>query len=220
MYALNTQAARQADERFGRIEQHGAYTGVFLRAEDITSRNGARGIDFEFETAEKQSATFSVWTFDRQGKEIPSSMKLVSAMLTCFALRNIEPQAVRVKKWNRDVGARQEMDVEGFPMLMNKPIGVLFDTEDYQKNDGSLGSRVVLAGFYRAADGLMAGEILDKKVTGAQLQKFIGTLRHRPMRQAQSQQSRQPEMAGAGGGSFDYDVPFAPAYARAAWSIA
>jgi hypothetical protein len=208
MYALNTQAARQADERFGRIEQHGAYTGVFLRAEDITSRNGARGIDFEFETAEKQSATFSIWTFDRQGKEIPSSMKLVSAMLTCFALRNIEPQAVRVKKWNRDVGARQEMDIDGFPMLMSKPIGVLFDTEDYQKNDGGLGSRVVLAGFYRAADGLMAGEILDKKVTGAQLQKFISTLRHRPLRQTNNQASRAPAAAGGGFDDMDPDIPF------------
>jgi hypothetical protein len=208
MYALNTQAARQADERFGRIDQLGAYTGVFLRAEDITSQKGARGIDFEFETAEKQAATFTIWTFDRQGKEIPSSMKLVSALMTCFGVRNLELQPIRVKKWNRDAGARQEMDVEGFPSMMGKPIGILFDTEDYQKNDGGIGTRVVIAGCYRAADGLMAGEILDKKVNGTQLQKFIPTLRHRPMRQAQSQQSRQPEMAGAGAGGFDDDIPF------------
>jgi hypothetical protein len=207
MYALNPQAARQADERFGRIDQPGAYIGSFLRAEDVTSKNGARGIDFDFETADKQAAQFTIWTFDRQGKEIPSSMKLVSALLTCLGIRNIEPQLVTVKKWNRDVGARQEMQVEGFPALMSKPIGVMFDTEDYPKNDGTTGIRVLLAGCFRAADNLMAGEILDKKVVAAQADKFVATLRHRAARQAQGQQRAAAPVAG-GFDSMSDDIPF------------
>lgn len=207
MYALNTQAARQADERFSRVDQPGQYAGTFLRAEDVTSKNGARGIDFDFETADKQAAQFTIWTFDRQGKEIPSSMKLVSALMTCLSVRNLELAPIRVKKWNRDTGSRQDMDVEGFPAIMGKPIGVLFDTEDYPKNDGTVGIRVLLAGCYRAADGLMAGEILDKKVTATQLAKFVQTLRHRAARPAQGQAQRAPATAG-GFETMDDDVPF------------
>jgi hypothetical protein len=207
MYALNPQAARQADERIGRIDERGAYKGVFKRAEDVTSKNGARGIDFDFETPSRQVATATIWTKDRQGKPIDGNMRLVSAMLTCFGLRGIEPAEVKVSKFNRDVGARQEMLVEGFPDLMNKPIGVLFDTEEYQKNDGSIGIRVGFAGFFRASDELMAGEILDKKTAPAQLQKFIPTLRHKALKP--SGQSMQHSHSTAGGfEEMSDDIPF------------
>jgi hypothetical protein len=207
MYALNPQAARQADERIGRIDERGAYKGEFKRAEDITSKNGARGIDFDFETASRQVATATIWTMDRQGKPIDGNMKLVSALLTCMGLRNIEPSQIKVTKFNRDVGQRQEMLVEGFPELMKKPIGVLFDTEEYQKNDGSVGIRANFAGFFRAADDMMAGEILDKKTTAAQLQKFIPTLRHKALKPTGQSLPHWHSMAG-GFDTMADDIPF------------
>jgi hypothetical protein len=223
MYSLNTTAARQADERSGRIAEIGKYLGMFTRAEDVTSSKLTRGIDFAFETQDKQSANFTLWTYNKEGKEL-YGFKQLQALMACMRVRDMAPKKAIVRKWDRT--SEGMVDVEGmvFDALMGKPIGILFETEEYQKFENNVpttvGMRVVPAYFFDAQSEMTASEILDKKVQPVQLAKLVQTLRHRPLRKAAG---GAPAAGGggapAGGNGFDDDdIPFAAAFARQAWS--
>lgn len=215
MYALNPQAARQADQRSERITEIGKYVGIFTRAEDIESSKGTRGIDFAFVTDDKQTANFTLWTFNASSKEL-FGFKQLQALMTCLRVKNIEPSEAIVKKWDRDTNQIEEFDADVFLDLMNKHVGILFETEDYQKNDGTIGTKVVPAAFFEASSELMAGEILDKKAQPQQLAKMIPNLRHRPIRPSsgapvstsQPAATRASSPAGNGFEEMDDDIPF------------
>ncbi|MCG1042532.1 hypothetical protein KQH60_08220 [Mycetohabitans sp. B8] len=209
MYALDPNAARQADERSGRITEMGKYVGIFTRAEDVTSAKGTRGIDFAFETPERLSANFTLWTMNAQGEPL-FGFKQLQALMACQRIKNITPSRAIVKKWDRETNSVQEFDAEVFKELMNKQVGILFETEDYPKKDGSIGTKVVPAAFFEASSGLMAGEILDKKVEPTQLSKMILALRHRPLKRGagQASQSGGPIPDAASSSDMDDDIPF------------
>lgn len=208
MYSLNTTAARQAEERSGRINEIGKFIGIFNRAEDVTSGKGTRGIDFAFETPERQSANFTLWTFNADGKEL-YGFKQLQAVMTCLRVKDMAPKAAIVRKWDRH--AQGMVDAEGmiFEAMMSKPIGILFETEDYAKTDGSTGTKVVPAYFFDAKSELTPSEILDKKVTPSQLAKLVLTLRHRPLRgKAPAASTSNSAGADTAGPIDDDDIPF------------
>lgn len=212
MYALDTNAARQADERSGRINEIGKFIGTFSRAEDVTSTKGTRGIDFAFETDDRLSANFSLWTLNAQGESL-FGFKQLQAMMACMRVRNIEPTRAVVKKWDRNSSSMVEVEAEVFKELMSKKIGILFETEDYEKNDGSIGTKVVPAAFFDPTTELMAAEILDRKVQPTQLAKVVQSLRHRPLKKrpgAPASTARQPQGSAPAGGfdDMDDDIPF------------
>lgn len=209
MYALDTNVARQADERIVRITDIGKYVGIFTRAEDVTSAKGTCGIDFAFETPERLSANFTLWTMKAQGEPL-FGFKQLQALMACLHIKSITPSHATVKKWDRETNSVQEFDAEVFKDLMNKQVGILFETEDYLKKDGSIGTKVVPAAFFEASSGLMAGEILDKKVEPTQLSKMIQTLRHRPLKRIVRPASQPggsiPDANSSSG--MDDDIPF------------
>lgn len=213
MYSLNTTAARQADERSGRIAEIGKYVGKITRAEDVTSAKGTRGIDFAFETADRQSANFTLWTLNKEGKEL-YGYKQLQAMMTCLRAKQLAPVMAMVRKWDRTAGGMIDLEAPIFKDLMDKPVGILFETEEYQKFENGqpsgVGMKVVPAYFFDATSELTASEILDKKVTPAQLTKLVQTLKHRPLRNAPAASSGAAGGAGqpAGNGFEDDDIPF------------
>ncbi len=103
------------------------------------------------------------------------------AIMTCMQLRGIKPQPGTVTRYDFD--QKQEVQEEGsvFPDL-HKPIGVLLETEDYEKKDGGTGTRMVLKNVFQPATELTASEILDKKTQPTMLPKMIKGLRHRPIK--------------------------------------
>jgi hypothetical protein len=209
MYALDPNAARQADERSGRITDTGKYVGIFTRAEDVTSAKGTRGIDFTFETPERLSANFTLWTMKAHGEPL-FGFKQLQALMACLRIKSITPSHAIVKKWDRETNSVQDFDAEVFKDLMNKQVGILFETEDYLKKDGSIGTKVVPAAFFEASSGLMAGEILDKKVEPTQLSKMILALRHRPLKRVAGQASQPGDPIPGADSSLDTDgdIPF------------
>ncbi|WP_344234479.1 hypothetical protein, partial [Cupriavidus gilardii] len=162
-----------------------------------------------FQTDAKQTANFTLWTLNADGKEL-FGYKQLQALMTCLRVKHLETKTAIVKKWDRV--ANQVLDVEAdiFEDLMDRPIGILFETEEYEKNDGSLGLKVVPAAFFDADTELMASEILDKKVQPAQLAKMLPTLKHRPLKKAVATQQRHASPAPSGGGfdDMDDDIPF------------
>lgn len=210
MYALDTNAARKADQTGNRITELGKYVGQFTQVEDITAGTGTKGLAFRFE-ANGQSANLSLYTKKPDGTQLMGFDALM-AIMTCLSLRNITPKAGTVKAWDNEAKVEVTKQAQVFPELCGKPIGLLLETEDYPKSDGSTGTRMVIAGVFQANTELTAGEILDKKTTPEQLSKMVARLKHRPIKGAKPSGSAPARTAGGSTGSgfddMDDDIPF------------
>ncbi len=182
MYQLNETAARQAEQRSERIAEPGEYVGVLTRAEDITSKKGARGVDCVFETETKQTAYFTLWTFGVEGKELFGYAQL-NALMTCLGVKSLTLSKGAVYKWDSVSRKMLDLPADLFKDLMNKKIGILFETESYYKQDGTPAVKAVPAHFFEAGSGLTASEILDRKIQPQQKEKYLKRLKHRPAKE-------------------------------------
>lgn len=173
-YALNPQEAR-ATEASPRITETGAYTGTFTKALAVTAKSGAVGIEFEFrDSATDATADFlTVYTHKSDGSAIRRGNGIINALMTCLKLREITDSVGSVELWDDTQKKKVAQQAAIYPDLMNRPIGVLLQAEEYFTSSGEPRQRMTLAGFYEASTRLMATEILDKKATPQQLDKFI-----------------------------------------------
>lgn len=208
MYALDTTAARKADSTGSMIKEIGKYVGQFTQAEDLTAPKGTKGIAFRFESQSGQKAQLSLYTIMKNGDRI-MGFETLMAIMTCLKLRNIEPKPGTVKFWNSDAKAEETKPGTVFPDLCGKPIGVLLETEDYEKQDHSIGTRMVLKGAFQVGTELTASEILDQKTKPEQLERMVASLRHRPVK-GHKAASASPQSSGGGSGfdNMDDDIPF------------
>ena len=206
MYALDTTAAKKADQTGNRLTEIGKYTGTFTQAEDITASTGTKGIALRFE-ANGQSANLSIYTTKANGEAI-MGFQVLMAIMTCLGLRNIEPKAGTVKKWDSTTNTEVTKNAQVFPDLCGKPLGLLLETEGYVKNDGSEGKRMVIAGVFQAKTELTASEILDRKTTPELLPKMVARLHHRPVKTKSAPQSHSTTGGGNGFDDMDDDIPF------------
>lgn len=210
-YELDAGQARKADQRGGVINETGKYIGQFTRAEEIKTDKGTKGIDFSFVAKTGQKTRFALYTEKGDGTRIGIGHSFVMALMTCLKVRSIKPTEVRVKKWDNDANAEVDSVAPCYAELMNKDVGVLLEAEEYQKNNGDVGRRMVLAGVFQAQSELTASEVLDQKVKPEQLAKMVATLRDRPLKSARGGNApRHAAPTGAGGGiaDMDDDIPF------------
>lgn len=202
MYTLDTSEAKKADNTGSRITELGKYVGHFTQAEDVTAKTGTKGLSLSFESNGK-SANLSIYTIRNNDDKLQGYQTLM-AMMTCLQLRNLTEREGTVKVW--DNVARKEVERAGltFPELCNKRIGLLLETEDYLKQDGTTGTKMVIAGVFQADTDLTASEILDRKTTPERLSQMEMRLRHRPVKGA-------PAAAPASHGGYGHQQA-APAY--------
>jgi hypothetical protein len=180
MYSLDVQAARQADTAGATIKEIGKYVGEFIQAKDVVTKKGGRGIEFIFKSQGGQKANLAIYTTGANGDRYQGYDTLM-AIMTCLQLRGIKPAPGKVTRYDFDSKKEVVEDGTVFPDLHN-PIGVLLETEDYEKKDGSIGTRMVLKNVFQPSTELTASEILDKKTQPALLAKMVEGLRHRPLK--------------------------------------
>ena len=207
MYQLDTTEARKADSAGGMISEIGKYIGTFTQAVDVTARTGTKGVALNFQSNAGQKARLSIYTMKTDGEKLMGYQALM-AIMTCLKLRQITDKEGTAMKWDNDTKSEVSVQAVIFPELCNKPIGVLLETEDYIKNDGGTGTRMVLRGIFQAETELTATEILDKKTKPEQLEKMVMSLRHRPVKGAKPMPARQHAAAAAGPDFDDGDIPF------------
>ena len=209
------QAARKADAGGGSIKEMGKYVGAFTQAKNVTTKKGGRGIEFIFKADNGQVAKFAIYTQSATGEQYQGYEALM-AIMACMGLRGIKPVDGVALKYDYDLKKDVEEEASIFPELC-KPIGVLLETEDYEKQNGDVATRMVLKNVFRAADELTASEILDRKTEPLQLARMVEGLRHRPAKHAPAVPQYQPEQptrtapAPAGSGFEDIDsddIPF------------
>lgn len=191
MYTLDTQAARHADTAGATIKELGKYVGEFIQAKDVVTKKGGSGIEFIFKSQGGQKANLAIYTTGANG-DLYHGYDTLMAIMTCLQLRSIKPAPGKVTRY--DFEAKKEVVEDGtvFPDL-HKPIGVLLETEDYEKKDGSIGTRMVLKNVFQPSTELTASEILDKKTQPELLTKMVEGLRHRPLKVARQPAPRQDD---------------------------
>lgn len=212
MYALDTTAAKKADSTGNQIKEIGKYTGKFTQAEDIAAKTGTRGIAFVFEDDAGQKARLSLYTMKADGSRIMGFDALM-AIMTCMNLRDIKPAPGPVTFYDHE--QKKEVTRQGsiFPTLCAKPIGLLLETEEYEKQDGTVANRMVISGCFQAGTELTASEILDRKTVPAHLEKMVARLHHRPLKSRKAALPAYPTQTHTGSAPSAFDdmddsIPF------------
>lgn len=188
MYNLDANEARKADSQGNQIKEIGKYVGTITQAEDITAKTGTKGVAISFTSNAGQKTKVSIYTMKADGTKI-GGFSTLNAIMTCLQLRNIAPKPGTVMRYDYDT--KQEVKEQGsvFPDLC-KPIGILLETEDFAKQDGGTGTRMVLRGVFQANTELTASEILDRKTAPEALPKMVAALRHHPLKAARPMAER------------------------------
>ncbi|MFE8033816.1 hypothetical protein [Thiohalocapsa marina] len=207
-YDLNTKQAAAADNTMSRIEETGKYVGTLTRAEAVVSTRNTEGVEFSFRADDGATADFlTLWTYNEAGDELPA-LKMLNAMMTVLRVKTISPTSGQVEKWDSTAGARIKTAATIFPELTGRRIGLLLQREEYQKRDGSIGSKMNIWAVFDADSELTASEILSRKTQPETLAKMLLTMKDKPLKGGQ--QYRQPQSAAATQGEAfeDDDVPF------------
>lgn len=207
-YKLDAGKAKEADQRGGNwIKEPGAYTGTFTRAEKIVAASGTEGVSFSFEADDGQKCDISLYTIRTDGTTTYGHKQLM-ALMTCLSLREISETEGKVDKWDRDSQKNKTVEASIYPDLMNKPIGIFLESEEFQRNDGGVGISMRVAAFFRAADQFMAGEILNKATTASSYDKVLATLKHKPLPKLAQRSAGKEPPAFESPEYTDEDIPF------------
>jgi len=188
MYQLDANEARKADTQGNQIKEIGKYVGQITQAEDITAKTGTRGVALSFTSNAGQKTKVSIYTMKADGTKI-GGFSMLNALMTCLQLRSIAPKPGTVTRYDYDTKKDVQEQGSVFPELC-KPVGILLETEDFAKNDGGTGTRMVLRGVFQANTELTASEILDRKTTPEALPKMVAALRHHPLKAARAMPER------------------------------
>jgi hypothetical protein len=222
MYTLDATAAKQADQTGKFIKETGKYKGRFTKAEALVATTGTKGISFTFESDEKQIANFAIYTMRANGERLQSFQTLM-AIMACMRLRGIaDPVKGKATKYDFDAKADVEYQADLLLDLMNKPIGVILQLCEYEKQKdrvptGEYGWKIELQGAFEASTEFTASEILNGATKPELLANIVSRLADRPLRNKNGAAASQSTSAPAGTGFID-DIPFAP-ISRKAWAL-
>jgi hypothetical protein len=206
-YDLNTSNAKAAAVST-RIQEKGAYIGKITRAEEVTSRSGTKGIEFSFQADSGGRADYlTLWTVGADGQEL-YGRKVLDALMTVAKVRSIKSEPTPTKR-----GDGTTETVPQFRSLLTR-VGLFLIVEQYEKNDGSVGEKMVIALPFCPDTKRTAAEVLDRVPTAESFDTILAALRDRPLkngarRSAAPATSRSPQTAsGTGFDDMDDDVPF------------
>lgn len=206
-YTLDATSARNAEYIGKFIRDTGKYKGVFTRAELlISTEKGSRGIEFDF-VSDGKECTLQLWTHSGTGEPY-SALNMVNAIMTCLALRGIQPKKMVVEKYDYDSKQRHKVEVTAFPDLMNKPIGLLLQKELSIYNNKERSKMLIFAAF-NAESEKTSTEILDKIAQPSALAKLVLLLADKDNRKSgQAIQSQQQSKTTNAYAALDDDLPF------------
>lgn len=212
-FKLNADGARKADAP-PRINATGAYQGRLTRVELVTSDEGTVGLDMSFAADDGGRADYlTLWLSKRDGTEL-RGRRVLDAMMACMSLREIEVQPGKVRRWDAEKRAEYMEDAQIVPALMNKPIGLVLQREEYYGRNGKR-DRMNLFTAFQHGTRLMAKEILDRQVQPKALDLLLPTVKDKLAAPGSGSSPRTPQggggnSAGHGGGfdEMDDDIPF------------
>lgn len=200
-YDYDEQSAVKADDAANRIAEAGPYVGKFTKVFQIETAKGGAGLTFEFESPGNGHSTFTIYIHDKDGKpQFGDSIK--NAIMFLVGVKKLTSVPGTAEIWQD--GEKAEQDVETFPELCNKPIGLVMQKELYVTGKGSRdGVRFGLYGLFQPETKLMMSEIKEKKTTPVKLDRLLKGLKVKDSRKPETAEPSQPGV-GLGAASGDY----------------
>lgn len=182
-YTLDTNAAKNADVIFSKIDSKGKYVGVLTRAEQVTSDRGTQGVDLSFKADTGETADYlTLWTHNKDGKQLMGFNTLM-AIMTCLRVKELKAESGEVEKYDRDQQKRVKVTVPLFKDLMHKPLGLLIHMEEYAKTAGGTAWKPSISAAFDK-DEFTASEILSKATKPETLLRMVQALRDRQLKNA------------------------------------
>lgn len=211
---LSRELATAADNITSAIRESGKFIGVITRAESLKSDKGTLGLGLSFRAETGQTADYlDLWHTKGDGEAL-SSLKTVNAILCCTRVAEAREGVIQIEKWNSAAGQREKLSVTGYPDLMGKRIGFLFQKTLETDQKGGDRERIQVFGVFSADTELTASEIYAKKTVPEKLSLMVEALVARPVVDKRKTVAKPKPAATAGdrpGNSFDDmddDVPF------------
>jgi hypothetical protein len=215
MYTLDANEARKADQKGGYINETGKYKGKFTRVEELTATTGTQGVGFTFVSEDGKTANFAVYTVKADGTKL-SGNNFMMALMACMGLRSTgEPVMKMVKRYDYDAKKEYEEEAPLFTTMMDKPIGLLLQNCEYEKErdrvkTGEFGWKIEPYAPFQADKELMATEILNKVTKPEMLAKMVASLKDRPLKGKPAGHGA-PQSSGRPASNFgdmDDEIPF------------
>lgn len=209
---LNADDARRADAFSSLITESGKYIGVITRAEKLTSSTGTEGLGLSFKSDDGQIASYlDIYTVKSDGTKL-SGHNLAQAILCCTKTRSADDGTITCDKWDPDERKMMPCKVPGYPVLMNKKIGLVLQKElsTYQDKDRE---KMIIVGVFQAETGLTASEILDGKTKPQKLEHLVKMVANNPVRDSRPRNTpaktpAQATQAPSAAVDFNDEIPF------------
>lgn len=209
---FNKDIAKDADKVNSQITESGTYICTITRAEDLTSKDkGTKGLGLSIKDEHGATAPYLDVYYERADGEPLVGAKTVQAILGCLKLREAVPSQIQCEKWDKATKGMQKVTVPGFPDLMGKRIGFLFQKE-LQTNDktGDDVSRLNIISVFQPDTMLTVSEVLLSKTTPEILAKQQIYVANNPVKDKRKPLVRAPMPNRAAEPMFDddSDLPF------------
>lgn len=216
MISLDTQEAKRADNRSQAINEAGKFEGVITRAEKLKSEKGATGVGFSFKSDSGATANYlDLYTHNAKGEKLPSNA-IVQAILCCTKTKQVDEGMIEVEKWDKDAKSTYKTKVEGYPDLIGKRVGFLFQRElsDNPKDPSKHNDRVIIYGVFESGTDFTASEILDKATKPEKLPKMVQYISEHPVNDRRTNKAPAAANTAPAGGFDDFsdDIPFMNPY--------
>lgn len=207
-YALDTEAAKQANSSGKRITEAGAYTGEFRHAWHEVNDNRTEGVFFLFVSSDgREAGPLALYTHNSEGKALPG-FNMLNAIMVCSRVKELTTRPVKIELWDYDVQKNVAKEKNVFTALTSKPIGLLLRLEDYEGRRGEVRQRLVIHGAFEPHSRLMAGEILERATEPKALDTAVDWLLKNPVKPLKSARKAAAVQHGTGAAQFDDDIPY------------
>jgi hypothetical protein len=197
-YEYNEAAAVEADKAASRISDGGAYVGSFKKAWAIEATSGAQGISFIFDSPGNGVIEFTQYTIGKEGNEIRGA-NFVNAMMFMLGLKSLKSEPGTAEVWDADEGKRVAVEVEAFPSVCGKPIGLMFQRElrSYKnKTQDNLNLECV----FQPETRLLLSEIKERKTVPVKYDRMLKMCQKvKDSRKAESAEPAQPSVGAVAG---------------------
>jgi hypothetical protein len=212
VYNLDTQAAKDANTGGKRISETGKYMGTITAAFYEKNPKGTESVNLMFVGDSGQEVgPLNLYTHNSSGEPL-SGYKQLNALMTCAKVKALNWNKERLSLYDFDSQSMVEKEKECAIELKGKRIGLVLQQEEYQKQNGDIGERMVIAAPFEYGTELMAGEILAKKTDASSLGGFMSFIAKNPIRKLRNQQSSNSTNYQNGpiddAPDFSQDIPF------------
>lgn len=206
-FEVDRKAAKEANNGGKRITEPGIYSGKFRAAWYEKAEKGTEGVAFFFQNESGQEAgPLVIYTHKANGDELPG-YKLVNAIAVCMGGKKIEPRRAKVTFFDYDTKQDVLKEKDVYPALVGK-IGLFLQLEEYTKNNGEQGTRLVINAPFNPDTRLMAVEIVDGITTPKRIDAYATYFETVKVKKEKGRKESSQSQSSPPADDFEDDIPF------------